>query len=76
MADQHDRDNRINTPSRSRGDITPSDPRFTKKHPRVVESDSDSPPSTHFGGGAAVALSAEHVSRPINFTILLNALSI
>ena len=75
MTDQHDRDNRNNTPSRSRGDIAPSDPRFTKKHPRVVESDSDSPPSTHGGGGAAVALSAEHVSRPQYFIILLYTLS-
>ena len=76
MTDQHDRDNRNNTPSRSRGDIAPADPRLTKKRPRVVESDSDSPPSTHFGGGAAaVALSAEHVSRPRNFLFLLYALS-
>ena len=75
MTDQHDRDSCNNTPSKSRGDIAPTDPRFTKKHPRVVESDSDSPPTTHGGGGAAVALSAEHVSWPIYFVFFLCALS-
>ena len=50
---QH-RFNIINMPATSRGDITPSDQRSVRKHPRVIESDSESPhQGSHIVGGAA-----------------------
>jgi hypothetical protein len=51
---QH-RFNIINMPLTSRGDMTSSDLRSVRKHPRVIESDSESPPQgSHIGAGAAV----------------------
>lgn len=46
----------IDMPLRSRGDMTPSEQRSARKHPRVVESDIESPPraAAPHGSGAAV----------------------
>jgi hypothetical protein len=53
MSGHQNRDNRINMPSRSRGDMAPLDQPLSRKHPRVVESDSESPPSGSQNGHAA-----------------------
>jgi hypothetical protein len=52
MSGHQNRDNRINMTSRSRGDMAPLDQPLSRKHPRVVESDSESPPSESQNGHA------------------------
>ena len=53
MSGHQNREHRINMPSRSRGDMAPLDQPLSRKHPRVVESDSESPPSESQNGRAA-----------------------